>query len=303
MANCVCKNARKNTGVTSCKALFYAPKKTIFVPTYDSDGVRNKIATGDTLDSTFYNGKINETDASQRWYPLPLLENGVINQAEPTFETPKSGKKYLISEGITSMSLELFEQELKYLSKIKDKNCGEWSVFVVDNYGNMLGETDGTDMFPIMMAQGTLAAIPKFAEEKTSIPKLAVMFDFSEVVFAENLITISKDEWTGVNLLTSAGLLDVNVEITNEAITGFVATMMSDYGTFPNKIPIVGLKKADFTLYNVTDGAPITITTATESPEGVYTFVYAAQGSGDVLSLTLTKNGYEMAATTVVYTS
>src|SRR3990170_5019433 len=101
MANCVCNNARQNTGVTSCKSLFYAPKGFIFVPTYKDDGTKNKIAAADTLNAAYVTTQLNAAE-DQRWYPTPNIENGMIAQADPTFETPKSAKKYLVSEGITS---------------------------------------------------------------------------------------------------------------------------------------------------------------------------------------------------------
>ncbi len=306
---CTCDNARKNTGVTRCKSLFYAPKKIIFVPTYDDTGAKNKIAAAATLNSAYLTAALNDTD-DQRWYPLPLMENAVINTAESAYETPKSAKKYLISEGITSLTAELFEQELKYLEKLKDKNCGDWSFFLVDIYGNQLGRTDGTDFYPINLAQGTLSAVPKFSEEKTSVPKLMLNFDFEETIKMEELIIISAAEWGTANLLTDAnGLLDVNVVVSDEGSTGFTAVFTADYGTFKNKIDITGFVVGDFVstvtaatskIRNTTTGADVTITSVTESPDGTYTFAYSSGVSnGDVLTLAADKDGYEFPNTTV----
>jgi hypothetical protein len=52
----------------------------------------------------------------------------------------------------------------------------------------------------------------------------------------------------------------------------------------------------DFALYNVDDSLAVTILTSTESPAGSYTITYAAQGSGEDLRLTPTKNGYDFSA-------
>lgn len=309
MANCVCNNARKNTGVARCKSLFYAPKKIIFVPTWADAGTKNKIAAADTLNSTYITTKLNAAD-DIRWYPLPLMENAVINVAEPIFETPKSAKKYLVSEGITSVTAELFEQELKYLDKLKDKNCGDWSIYLVDNYGNLLGETDGTDLYPIKVAQGTLSAIPKFSEEKTSVPKLMITFDFDETTKNENLIIISADDWVSGNLLTGCdGLLDVNVAVSDEGTTGFTAVLTNDFGTFKQKVDITGFVVTDFVssvtastgkIRNTTTGADVTITSVTESPDGTYTFAYSSGVSnGNVLTLAADKDGYVFPNTTV----
>jgi hypothetical protein len=304
---CNCNNTRKNTGVTSCKSLFYALKGGIFVPTYKNDGTRNKIAAADVLNAVYVTGKLNAAE-DERWYPIPNIENGTMNQADPTYETPKSGTKYHVADGVTSVTIELFEQELKYLEKLKDKNCSSWSFFPVDIYSSQLGSTDGTDMFPIKLAQGSLAAIPVFAEENTSVPKIKLTFDFSQTEFPENFVTIKDSEYTGVNLLTISGLLDVNVTTSDEGTTGFTAVLSADYGTFKNKIAITGFVIADFVssvtastskLRNVTTGADVTIVSVTENPDGTYTFTYAAQTNGDVLTLAASKDGYEFPNTTV----
>lgn len=307
MANCICNNARKNTGVTNCKSLFFAPKKSIFVPTYKDDGTRNKIAAADVLNAAYVTGKLNASE-DQRWYPTPNFENGTITQADPTYETPKSGKKFLVSEGITSVVAEFFEQELKYLEKLKDKKCGSWSVFQIDVQGNMLGETDGTDFYPIKMADGTMSAVPVFAEEMTSVPKLRINFDFDQTVYSENLIIISASEFTGVTLLTISGLLDVNVTASDKGTASFTVELSADFGTFKNKIAITGFVITDFVssvtastskLRNVTTGADITITSVTENPDGTYVFVYPSQTTGDVLTLAASKDGYEFPNTTI----
>jgi hypothetical protein len=312
--SCTCNNARKNTGVTSCKSLFYALKGGIFVPTYKDDGTRNKIAAADTLNAAYVTALLNQTEDA-RWYSIPKIENGTINQAEPSYETPKSGTKYFIAEGVTSVTMELFEQELKYLDKLKDKNCGSWSIYPVDIYGTLLGDTDGTDIYPIKLAQGSLAAIPMFAEEKTSVPKLKVTFDFDQTVYSENLIIIAASEFIGVELLTISGLLDVTMTIpaaTCQTVS-VVINMTSDYGTFGIKNEITGVVVTDFVssvtgatskLRNVTDGSDVAITACTENPDGTYTLTYSAQTNADIITALCDKNGYDFTATnyTVLHT-
>jgi hypothetical protein len=56
---------------------------------------------------------------------------------------------------------------------------------------------------------------------------------------------------------------------------------------------------ADFTVYNETTTSAVTITSATELPDGTYTFVFAAQTSADVLTLALVKDSLEMTDLTV----
>jgi hypothetical protein len=74
--------------------------------------------------------------------------------------------------------------------------------------------------------------------------------------------------------------------------------LKTQYGSFLNPVLVEGLVAGDMALYNVTDSASVTITTAVEAPDGTYTISYATQSVADVLRLTITKDGYDFTAVT-----
>jgi hypothetical protein len=97
-----------------------------------------------------------------------------------------------------------------------------------------------------------------------------------------------------IDLFDLRGLLDVyGTTPTAISTTGFTITLETFFGSMKDKVEVVGLLLADFILYNVTDSLPVTILTTTENPDGTYAFTFAAQTSGDVLKLSVDKNGFD----------
>jgi hypothetical protein len=73
---CNCEVGLSNTGLPNCAPIADVTKRIILVPIFANDGTRNEyeVATT-TFNQVFFDGKINEADASKRWFPLPDIEN------------------------------------------------------------------------------------------------------------------------------------------------------------------------------------------------------------------------------------
>jgi len=66
-----------------------------------------------------------------------------------------------------------------------------------------------------------------------------------------------------------------------------------DYGTALNLIAFSGAVSADFDLYNNTTAGTVAVTSAETTPgSGNYTFTFAAQTTGDSLTLSIDKDGF-----------
>jgi len=121
---CDCNAGLGNTGMPDCVPVQELVKQWIVVPTYDSTRALNKITlAGLTFDQAFLDGKINETDASQRWFPLPLHENATNERAETVLETSAGGRKRRIKQGIRSMFFELWDASPEFLGKLQTQYC------------------------------------------------------------------------------------------------------------------------------------------------------------------------------------
>jgi hypothetical protein len=114
------------------------------------------------------------------------------------------------------------------------------------------------------------------------------------ITVKDSLLRVYPSSLTTADMLAARGLYDVYSDISDESTTGFTAALRTIY-TDGDKYRPTGLVAGDFALRNMTDDLAVVITTATEVSPGVYEFVFAAQGSGEEIRLTPTKNGYDFA--------
>jgi hypothetical protein len=106
---------------------------------------------------------------------------------------------------------------------------------------------------------------------------------------------LTPDE-AGVNFNDLTGLIDVNIiggvgSLTFDSVS-FGAAL--DYGTALNKIVYTGATNvADWDVYNVTTASSLNpIAGVTEGPDGDYTLSFAAQSTGNVIRVTVARDGY-----------
>lgn len=292
MKMCDCSLSYTNTGTPDCKTLMAVAKRLILVPTYDSTGVRNKIAIGATLNAAYFAALIDQADKSKRWFPLPEITNVEDVRGEPIYETLSDGKKVFVSDSNRTFKAWLIKQPAQLKAKMDQWRCLSMSAFVVDKEGNLIGETDGTDFYPVLIDNDTLFA-NLLKTTDTTTQKIQLSFEFAAQVDDGDLRIITQDE-AGMDLLTLEGLLDVNMSAAATiSTTGFKTSMTLDYGTFKTPDIATSFVAGDFALYNVTDAASVAIGSVVESPAGTYTFAFTAQTSADILRLTPTHSGFE----------
>jgi len=298
---CKCDVGLGNTGTPSCQPIATVAKKLIVVPTYDSTGVKNSITIGDTLNDAYLLAKINATDSSQRWFPLPLMENVTQERAETITEVSGSGAIARIREGIRTFSGEMWKQSPTFLGKLKAAQCVDISVFVIDTDGNILGSCPSADgkIYPIAVDKNSWDAQMAFGTDST-VQKVVLSFQWSDNERDEYISMLTEDDYT-FDVLNAKGLLDVTAEYSAISTTAFTATLSTAYGSKANLVKVKGLVLGDFALAELspTPGA-VTITSVTESADGVYVVDYSGdpQTSADVLELTITKSGYDFTLVT-----
>ena len=295
---CNCNLSFANTGEVNCKQLMSVARKIVLVPTYDSLGVRNTILPGDVLNAAFFSGKINNADPMKRWYPTGYVDNVKDERAEPIMETLQSQKKLFVQDGIRSFEGIIVEENNFLVGQFLTFRCKAFSIYIIDKEGNIIGSYDGTNFNPIQVDNDTFNALLVKTTDTTT-QKVKLSFEFSRTENDEDLKMIAMSELTGVNPLLLTGLLDVNVATSSPTTTGFVATLTTDYGTFKTPIAVVGWLLANFTLYNVTDAASVTITSVVENPNGTYTFAFTAQTTADVVRLSAVQAGFSFPDTLI----
>jgi len=285
MLGCKCDVGLSNTGKPNCVTLQSVTSKLIMVALEDSTGVKNFV---DVTSLPTWNSLINQSDASKRWFPLPIFENVELPKADSTFEEAPSGRKQFIRQGKRSFAGELWSETPQLLGKINSNRCVEFGVYVVDVNGNLIGSKEGDKVYPIPVDNQSFEAKLMFATD-TTVQKIMVGFDWYRLFDEASLWLITPEE-SGVDFNELEGLLDVNFKEVSHTVSELVAKLTLDYGTAVNPLQVKGLLLADFTAIDST-GASVSVSAVT-SVVNEYTLTFATQTVGTVLTVTAKKDGY-----------
>jgi hypothetical protein len=292
---CKCDLGLSNTGTPNCITIQSVTSKLILVPLINSAGGYNSISLSGTT-SFIVNDKINEEDATKRWFPLGTFENVTMEKAESSFEEAPSGKKVFIKQGKRSFAGELWSTTPTLLGKIQDNRCVEFGVYIVDVNGNLIGLNQNQgNLRPIPVDNQSFDARLMFATD-TTIQKIMVAFDFDRLVDESQLWMITPSDAENFNFNNVEGLLDVRLFTENATENGFSVLAQLDYGTGGNEIKVKGLKfesgLQDFTVD--IDGLPISYSEADFlATDNLYSFVFnSPKPVGSKIDIKINKDGY-----------
>lgn len=295
MATCSCDYSLQNTGLPNCNYVLKYAVAAMLTPMRDSAGAANKIASGANVNDAYIIAKFNDTDKTQRFYYLKNLKNANVGTpAEPVYQTFDDNSKVKIANGITSASFIFAASSPTFLGKMQSFECEQMGIYFIDKEGYIIGIANSAgDLLPIEIAANSMNSQPTYGTPTTTY-QITTTFDWdANVEHADIAAWENTVNWSSS---TVTSLLDVSSTIYSAvAATTMTLDLFYDYGSLNSKIPAEGLVIGDFTLYNVTDSASITITSVTEATTvpGRYVFVYPTQTSADVLRLTGSKNGFD----------
>lgn len=289
---CNCDNGLSNTGRPNCVPIQSVTSKLILVPLKANDGTKNKIDLSGTL--PVWSTLVNQTDATKRWFPLPVFENVELPKADTTFEEANSGRMVYIRQGKRSFAGELWSEDSSptLLGKLQTNRCVDFGAFIVDVNGNLVGSKVGTDLFPIPVDNPSFDPKYMFATDTTT-SKIMVAFDFDRLFDESTMYMITPTE-ASQNFNELEGLIDVTLVNVSNTSTTRVFKAQLDYGTALTPIKFKGGVVADFTLYNNTTGLPIVITSVVENPTtlGTYTLTAPAFVAGTSYTINVVKIGF-----------
>lgn len=290
MANCcTLQNSRQD----ACPSVMDIAKRLILVPEVNASGAVNKFATaGDVIKATLQ-GKFDAADKYDRFYPIDVLENVEDIRADAEFFEFNSGKKAKIKDGTRTFTGFIPFQAGEYMGKLEDWSCNKFGVYIIDKAGNFVYATDEStklEVLPIMVDEASFSVeLMKKTDAEPVMIKITFDFRESEKDALLRLIKESDLDFDGLSEVDVYGLYDAKHVVSDISTTGFTSTISEAFYGFA----IENLVPADFSLYNETTSAPVTITAAPETSEGVYEFTFAAQTVADVLKLSLSKSGYD----------
>jgi len=286
---CNCDMGLSNTGRPNCLPLQSVTSKLILVPLQDNAGAYNYIDLTASLPN--WTNLVNDTDPSQRWYPLPAFENVEMPKADTVFEEANSGRMAYLRQGKRSFTGELWAYDAtpQFLGKLASGRCVEFGVYIVDINGSLVGSKVGNNLYPIPVDNQSWNPTMMFATDST-VQKIMLAFDFNRFFDESTMWMITATE--AIDFNTLKGLLDVNLtedaQVTTVSIT---VTATFDYGTAINPLKFKGALLADFSLYDNTNNASFAITAVSEPNDGEYV-VLASFVSGDLYTLSVVKQGF-----------
>lgn len=309
---CTCGTGGLNTGQPNCVPTIKRTALLVFMNTIANDGTYNSIKATDfvngKLPDAFIEAKINEVDASKRWYVMPKINAVTDLRAEPiTFDV--DGIPKIIDQGVRTFLGSYYDKlgSPQFAGVINSFSCIETSYFEVSVEGAIVGIDNGTEMLPIAIETGTLYA-GVVRGTKTELNAVSLTFAVAELVRDENLIQIGSTQ-IEPNMLLKRGLIQVQgaAEV-SPAITATTVRMKLGfiYGDFNNAIPFEGLVAADLsfdggttpaTLFNTTQSSSVAVSSVVPvvgSP-GLYDITISGGAlSADSIAVALSKAGYEL---------
>ena len=287
MTFCKCSATLSNTGTPNNQRVVKDGAKLIAVLIKADDGTLNVIESTDVIDQSFVDGKINEVDATKRWYPMGEFKSVEDLRADAATENFSDGSSGIVQQGVRTFVGWLLDFAPKYIQNLSGFSCQKFGLFIIDECGNLQGSisTDGTQLKPIRINEQSWN--PTLIKgSSTTVSKVQLAFEFSQLEADSNLRVLDETEVTA-DLLDVEGLVELNGEVTGvTTTTGLVVDLTVDYDADFSPVIVNDWVITDYILFNTTTNLAIVITTVTEAPEGTYTFVYPLQNSADILRLT-----------------
>lgn len=288
--SCLCGEGMNNTGLATCLPAFKKTTGVLFVPLFANDGTRNKIDMSTAIDMTAH---VQHIDKSKRFYPIQDLKDVELPVADAKFKTYKDGAKRKLADGIRSFKATMPEASSVLIGKLQGVSCSKFGVYLIDIDGQLRGIKDGTNLYPVEI--GGFNAMFKDATDD-EVNEGMIEFDFDILLKVAQFWILSTTD-LGVNPNELSGLVDANLTEVSSGATSTVLNISSDFGSgvATNPAPIVGLVTADFSGYNDTDSASVSLTVAESTTiDGQYTITYTSQTVADKVTFkVLPASGFE----------
>lgn len=297
--DCICSASLQDLGVSQCNDLTKILARLIIVPELDRAGDKNLFATEDLVTKSALQAKFDSAYIEDRFFPLPKMENVENLRADPKYWTANNDRKIKVSDGVRTITMFITQEDGAshiLLGKLQALSCLKNGFYGVDKNENFIYLTDsltGLKIQPILFE----AFDAQMVEGTDSDPLLIkVTFDYRTNVKDKHLRYLSAEsrDFEGLDTNDVYSLLDVYSAYSNIIVTGFTVTL-TEKNTGGN-LAIKGLLVGDFTLYNNSTSAPVVVTSATESADGVYDLEFALQVVGNILCLTPSKAKYDFSA-------
>lgn len=290
---CACDYTLSNSGTGKCPSIAKGTRLLIGMNLYKKDGSKNSIPLATLQDKALMQSLIEDAIRENRIYPLPKMVNVENLRADAVTQEFNDGSLAFIRKGIKSFTGYFKQVGYRYSGSLDENRNVEHGYIAVDEDGNFIFKYESSDpnnAYPIDIDRESYHVDLLEHVTGSEIQLSKIMFNWSVDVKDGDLRVVKKP--ASYNPLTELkGLLDTVAVFTGISTTTVTATL-----TDVNDCPISGLVQADFSIAEISPvpGA-VSISSVTESADGVYDIVFVAETSGDELALTIDQTGYDSA--------
>lgn len=262
-----------NLGTPSCNRQTGKPIKFIKVSKKDSTGALNKIPAGTTIDKTYLDGKLQNTDLTLRWYMSPEFKNFDSPKEDFVYQTFGDGTKAPLREGLRTYTGDFIQVGSDFLCYLKPLECKDECVYMVTEKNVIQGYSidDSGDVYPIPVT--SLTTRLNYAKDD-AVESVGFIIDIP--------ITLKDCQLKSVfgataDFISSTGLVQVEA-VTSLPTTSGYTIKLSAYG-----LPYTGLIATDVAGYDKTAGSSIAVTSVTAGVEGTYVIAFTSPTTGNVV--------------------
>lgn len=261
----------------------------------------------DVLNNYFFVSMANHPDPSQRWYFLPILRNPSNGRDKSIFETAKDNSVSLVQQGIRKIEAEIWAKDGAspvMVGILKSYRQQAFGIFIEDLSNNVHGMQNSTGLFaPWRMDQNSWDPIWNPGTDTTT----------SKIMLSGNVSTTEKDENVcmiqasnidpAADIQDINGIIDVTGVYTSPAHALVKLKLNTNGGDITNASNVHGLTVGNFNGVKVsgsgTYGAPTSVTEEVDTngiPTGIYDIVFSAPAAADVITITVTEDGFNFIA-------
>lgn len=269
----------------------------------DGNGDMNfiSLATIPIPELTFTN-KFKELDGTKRLHWLADLKNTTPALSDATVKSWNDGTETKLTDGQLSIEFTVAETDPLVAYALGSLECASPATYLIDIEGTLVGDSDPAirateqKLYPIPVDRWTVAQQPFGSDTEVAMCTVTVYFPKGYDISRLTMVMANQH---GLNMMKNYEPKKAYIEVVASTITSIdVKVFSGDSGILGFANPVSGLVVADFDL--VVDGAPVTVTSVTETATGEYTLAFAAQTVNDDFTVSVSTAKYVGSASDVI---
>lgn len=313
MSGCKCTSSGVPLGQSSGDVVLKAAKKILFKERLNSDGsipALDLSGNVGTYTAQWWAQYLQAPNMRDRYFVTPYIDDVTPETQDAEYLETSNKVEFEITPNYIQWTMKVFGSEgvgastdlMRRFERLKCLNLG---MLIIDDCDHLAGEVVGDEMRLIPI--DSLRVVPRPAVKGESVAYIEVSFRIGVNFKWSSLDVFMPNEDAGdlslseifpvvplsaINITTADTSADVDVTIYQS--TSAYASGQTQVGT-----PHLSLVAGDFTVTK--NGAPVVVSSLVNNMDGTYTLTLAsALATADVVVISATQAGYELALVTVV---